>query len=87
MAEDLATGEARRLDLWPLWEAVQCPALVVRGAHSDVLPRRVAREMVARQPRSRLVTMPGVAHQIPFLRPVELAELMAVWIEDGSGHG
>ncbi len=76
IAEELADGAPRRLDLWSLWEAVACPILLVRGALSDVLPAAVAAEMCARQPRARLVTLPGVAHQIPFASPDRLAELI-----------
>lgn len=84
IAEELASGEARRLDLWPFWEALRCPALLVRGAWSDVLPAPLAAEMLARQPRARLVTVPGVGHLIPFLRSRELAELIAAFLDDPS---
>ncbi|MHB8575507.1 MAG: alpha/beta fold hydrolase [Dehalococcoidia bacterium] len=73
MAADLDAGEARRLDLWPLWETISVPALIVRGALSDVLTAQTAQEMLSRQPTSRLVTIPGVGHQIPSQRPRELA--------------
>lgn len=72
-ADMLASGDPRRLDLWPLWEAAQCPVLVVRGALSTVLTAALAEEMVARQPAARLVTMAGVGHAIPFAAPGELA--------------
>jgi pimeloyl-ACP methyl ester carboxylesterase len=72
--EDLAAGGANRLDLWPMWEAIECPTLVVRGALSDVLPATTARQMVDRQPRAELLELPGVAHGIPHVRPAELAE-------------
>lgn len=72
-AEQLAAGNEDRLDLWPMWEAIESPALVVRGELSDVLPAAVADEMLARQPHSRLHTVDGVAHGIPYVRPVELA--------------
>lgn len=76
LAEELASGQPRRADLWPFWEALTCPVLLVRGALSEVLPESLAQEMVARQPRARLVTVPGVSHPIPFARPAELAELI-----------
>ena len=34
--------------LWPVWEAVSCPVLVLRGAESDVLLRETAEEMTRR---------------------------------------
>jgi esterase len=81
IAEELASGDARRLDLWPLWEALRCPTLVVRGGYSDVLPAELAAEMLARQPRARLATVSGVGHQIPFAAPAALAGLLAGFID------
>jgi pimeloyl-ACP methyl ester carboxylesterase len=72
--EQMTAGFAQRLDLWPMWEALTCPALVVRGTDSDVLPHDSAREMLARQPHAELVEVQGVAHGIPYQRPKELAE-------------
>lgn len=81
IAEDLDGGEARRLDLWSLWEAICCPTLLVRGGASDVLPAPLAAEMIARQPRARLVTIAGAPHQIPFTHPRALSALIAGFAE------
>jgi esterase len=83
LAEELASGRPRRADLWPFWETLECPVLLVRGELSQVLPEPLAWEMVARQPRARLVTIPSVAHPIPFARPVELAELIEAFLNEG----
>lgn len=80
-AEDLAAGAARRLDLWPFWEALTQPALLVRGARSTVLPEALAAEMLARQPVARLVTIPDTGHQIPFARPAALAAHLLAFLE------
>lgn len=77
MRDDLAAGTARRLDLWPLWEALTVPVTVVRGALSDVLTAEAAAEMLRRQPRARLLTLSGVGHQIPSQRPHKLADAIA----------
>jgi pimeloyl-ACP methyl ester carboxylesterase len=74
--EQLAAGREDRLDLWPLWEAIVCPVLVVRGGLSDVLTADNAAEMIARQPRADLVTFEDVGHRVPMQRPRELAELL-----------
>jgi pimeloyl-ACP methyl ester carboxylesterase len=81
MREDLEAGETRRLDLWPFWETVQAPALVVRGSLSDVLTADLAAEMLRRQPRATLLTVPGVGHQIPSLRPRHLAAAILALVE------
>jgi pimeloyl-ACP methyl ester carboxylesterase len=50
------------IDLWGIWDAVQCPTLVLRGAESDLLPVSTARRMQERGPRVTLVEFPGVGH-------------------------
>lgn len=49
-------------DLWPLWDAVTCPTLVLRGAESDLLSATTARAMTQRGPKARLVELAGVGH-------------------------
>ncbi len=41
-------GPAEDVDLWPVWEAVACPVLVVRGVESDLLLEATAAEMTRR---------------------------------------
>ena len=52
----------RGINLWRRWDAIRAPTLILRGAESDVLPRDVAREMLGRGPKARLVEFPGVGH-------------------------
>jgi pimeloyl-ACP methyl ester carboxylesterase len=54
--------DAPRTDLWPLWDALTCPTLVLRGAESDLLAPATARAMTQRGPKARLVEFPGVGH-------------------------
>jgi pimeloyl-ACP methyl ester carboxylesterase len=77
LRDDLAAADTRRLDLWPFWEAVKAPVLIVRGEQSDVLTASEAEHMLSRTERASLVTIPGVGHQIPALRPRELAQAIA----------
>ena len=49
-------------DLWPQWDAITCPALVLRGAASDLLSPATAAMMAARGPRARVVEVAGVGH-------------------------
>jgi pimeloyl-ACP methyl ester carboxylesterase len=50
------------LELWPLWDAIRCPALVLRGELSDVLSRETCAAMAARGPKAKVVEIPGVGH-------------------------
>lgn len=69
MRYDPALGEPFRnsfvyvdVDLWPVYEAVRCPTLLIRGADSDLLAPETALAMSRRGPRARLVEVPAVGH-------------------------
>jgi len=49
-------------NLWPLWDAIACPTLVLRGAESDLLSHATAQEMSQRGPRARVVEFAGIGH-------------------------
>jgi pimeloyl-ACP methyl ester carboxylesterase len=50
------------LEFWPLWDAIRCPTLVLRGAESDLLTRETTAGMAARGPKAKVVEIPGVGH-------------------------
>ena len=54
--------DAKDINLWPLYDAIRCPTMVLRGAQSDVLAHETALEMSARGPGAKLVEVPGVGH-------------------------
>ena len=83
--EQLQAGREARLDLWPMWEAISCPVVLIRGEQSDVLPAPLADEMIRRQPLAKLVTMAGVGHPIPLLRPRELADAISGFVDGNIG--
>lgn len=49
-------------NLWPLWDAIACPTLVLRGAESDLLSHATAHAMSQRGPRARVVEFAGIGH-------------------------
>lgn len=53
------------LNCWPVWDGIDCPTLVLRGEHSDVLLPEVAEEMTRRGPGATLLTVPGCGHAPP----------------------
>lgn len=59
--------EAKEINLWPMYEGIRCPTLVLRGAQSDILSSEVAAEMTGRGPKATLVEVPGVGHAPMFL--------------------
>ena len=52
----------RGIDLWSSWNAVECPALVLRGAESEVLTAGTVEEMRRRKPGLEAVEFAGVGH-------------------------
>jgi pimeloyl-ACP methyl ester carboxylesterase len=71
------------LELWPLWDAIRCPTLVLRGEHSDVLPRQVAAAMTQRGPRAELVELAGIGHG-PTLLHADQIEIVASFLARGG---
>lgn len=62
IAEPFRQGFSEDLDLWPVWDQVRCPVLVVRGKESDILSHETAVEMLNRGPKCDLVEFPGIGH-------------------------
>jgi pimeloyl-ACP methyl ester carboxylesterase len=57
-----ATVPEKDMELWPTYDAVRCPTLVIRGAQSDLLARGTAEQMRARGPKAKLAEIAGVGH-------------------------
>jgi pimeloyl-ACP methyl ester carboxylesterase len=55
-------GPLQDVSLWPVWDAIRCPTLVVRGKESDLLLRKTADEMTRRGPKAQLVEFAGIGH-------------------------
>jgi pimeloyl-ACP methyl ester carboxylesterase len=55
-------GPLADVDLWPVWDMIACPVLILRGAESDLLLPETAAEMVRRKPNATLVEFPGCGH-------------------------
>jgi pimeloyl-ACP methyl ester carboxylesterase len=50
------------LELWPLWDAIRCPVLVLRGAQSDLLLPAHCEQMKQRGPKAKVIEIAGVGH-------------------------
>lgn len=60
-------------DLWPIYEGIRCPTMVVRGAQSDLLTAETHAQMGQRGPRAKLVAIPDVGHAPMFLDEPQIA--------------
>jgi pimeloyl-ACP methyl ester carboxylesterase len=68
-------------DLWPLWDAIKCPALLLRGARSDLLSSATANAMTQRGPRATLVEFAEVGHA-PTLLVDDQVEAVVAFLRD-----
>ena len=66
-------------DLWPVWDRITVPTLVLRGADSDLLLPHTAEEMTQRGPRAQLVTWPGMGHAPALMAPDQIG-LIEEWL-------
>ncbi|GAB2683631.1 alpha/beta fold hydrolase [Nocardia thraciensis] len=78
----MAVQEGGLGDWWADWLGSTCPALVLRGEHSPLLPAELADEMVARRPRTRLVEFPGAGHWIHDDDPAGVAQAVGDFLDE-----
>lgn len=73
-------GPLQDVDLWELWDRIDCPTLVLRGAESELLTRETAEEMVRRGPRAELVEFEGCGHA-PSLMSEDQIAVVHDWLK------
>jgi pimeloyl-ACP methyl ester carboxylesterase len=73
IAQSFQLATAGDIDLWPIYDRLRCPTLLVRGEKSDLLSRDTARAMAARGPRPQLVEVPRVGHAPMFMDEAQIA--------------
>jgi pimeloyl-ACP methyl ester carboxylesterase len=61
------------VSLWPFYDAIHCPTLVLRGAQSDLLDHATVVEMGRRGPRAACVEFAGVGHAPMLMDPDQIA--------------
>jgi len=72
-AEAAAASDGKDMEFWPLYEAIQCPTLVIRGERSDLLSRETVAQMCLRGPKARSVEIPDVGHAPMFMDDAQVA--------------
>jgi len=67
------------INLWPVWNAVHCPILILRGAESPLLTKPTALKMAERN-QTTLIEIPGTAHA-PALMAEEQIAIVENWLK------
>lgn len=71
-------------DLWPIWDAIRCPTLLLHGALSDLLSSQTATAMCARGPKPKMVEFAGIGHA-PMLLTADQIAPVAAFLDGGDG--
>jgi pimeloyl-ACP methyl ester carboxylesterase len=79
LGETFKEAFAGDVAFWPVWDAIRCPVLVLRGAESDLLPRETAMEMQTRGPGCELVEIEGAGHA-PALMDAKQIAVVGGWL-------
>lgn len=56
------SGPIEDVDLWPIWDRLTCPTLIIRGGDSDLLLAETVEQMSHRGPTTEVVEFAGVGH-------------------------
>ena len=72
--------EPEDTDLWAIWDKVQCPVLVLRGAESDLLSPETVDEMKQRGPGCESVNIGGCGHA-PALMSENQISIIRKWLD------
>ncbi len=62
IADAFKDGFSEPVTLWPVWDMLRVPVLLLRGAESDILLKETAEEMLTRGPKTELIEFDGVGH-------------------------
>jgi pimeloyl-ACP methyl ester carboxylesterase len=81
LVEPLKEMQRADFHIWPLWDRIRCPVLVLRGKESDVLLRSTAEEMKTRGPPVELIEFEGIGHA-PMLTSREQVRIVCDWLRD-----
>ncbi len=72
------------VDLWPSLPEISCPALIVRGAETDLLPTDVAQQMLTTLPNARLVEVPRAGHMVFEDNPTDFIAAVRDFLEQAA---
>jgi len=78
-----AMVDGQDIELWPIYDAIRCSTLVIRGADSDLLLPGTVAQMAQRGPRARSVDIPAVGHA-PMLMDSTQVEVVRRFLSDVS---
>ena len=74
------------LDIWPIWQQVSCPQLLLHGTASDVLTLATVQRMQHENPTLTVQSLPGIAHA-PSLMESDQVTAVVDWLRATQNAG
>lgn len=71
------------VNLWPYWNKITSPTLIIRGGESDILDKQTAEKMIKGRNNSKLVELRGIGHA-PMLMDEKQVELVQSWLNNNG---
>lgn len=65
------------IELWPIWESITQPCLLVHGLDSDLLTADIRKRMEATRADLECLEISGVGHAPPLMTPLEVNAIVA----------
>ncbi len=80
IADAFKKGDLEDVDLWPIWNQIKCPVLVIRGQDSDLLSADTASRMLTDGPDAELLEIADTGHA-PALMDKDQIKFIRNWLE------
>lgn len=69
-------------NFWPMWEAIACPILIVRGSETDILSPAVVERMLQSNRRASVVEVPRARHMVYEDNPGDFIRAVQRWLAE-----
>jgi len=80
IADAFKNTDLEDVDLWPVWNQIKCPVLVIRGKDSDLLTADTAARMLTDGPDAELLEIAETGHA-PALMVEDQINYIRNWLE------
>lgn len=84
IAQVFKTNPVGEINLWPLWDEISVPVLLLRGSQSLILPAAIVEKMRGRGPDFKLVEFGDCGH-VPSLMADNHIEAITKWLKQTKG--
>jgi pimeloyl-ACP methyl ester carboxylesterase len=78
---NITPDNIKDVDLWSIWDKVDCPTLIIRGEQSDILTKETADQMLASKKNIKIYTAPEVGHAPALMDMTQILEIEK-WLKE-----